>query len=257
MTVVSSFSGGEMDPARTRSIGAVMLRDYLLYAESGGTNLGRRALQKPALSAFERDVKQRLEARGLTVVPQLGASGYWIDFVAMHPERPGEPLLAIEADGTQYHAAAGARDRDRLRREHLERLGWRFHRIWSTDWFRQRESELDGAIAAYEVALQPPPTPGAPPATLFDVPDQDAMWLPPAAVDEASRGPRPRVPPGHAITEYAPSQIRAVVRWVKSDGRLYTEDQLLAETMRALGFTVRGKRIVEAIQRAIILERGV
>ena len=31
---------------------------------------------------------------------------------------------------------------------------------------------------------------------------------------------------------------------------------LLAEAMRVLGFTVRGKRIVEAIQRAIILERG-
>jgi hypothetical protein len=48
-----------------------------------------------------------------------------------------------------------------------------------------------------------------------------------------------------------------VVRWVKSDGRLYTEEELLTETMRALGFMVRGKRIVEAIQRAIVLERGV
>jgi hypothetical protein len=88
------------------------------------------------------------------------------------------------------------------------------------------------------------------------VPDQEEIWLPPD-IDgkERGRGPWPRVPRGYAVTDYAPSQIRAVVRWIKSDGRLYTEAQLLAETMRALGFTVRGKRIVEAIQRAIILER--
>jgi very-short-patch-repair endonuclease len=258
MTVVSSFAGGEMDPARLRSVGAVMLRDYLLYAESGGKNLGMRALQKPPLTAFERDVKGQLEARGLTVVPQFGASGYWIDFAVMHPERPDEPLLAIEADGSQYYAAAGARDRDRLRRAHLERLGWRFHRIWSTDWFRERDAEVGRAVAAYKAALQPEPEPGAAPATLFDVPDQEEMWLPPDIEgDDSKREPWPRVPRGHAINDYAPSQIRAVVRWVKSDGRLYTEEELLTETMRALGFMVRGKRIVEAIQRAIVLERGV
>ena len=36
MTVVSSFTGEEMDPERLRSEGAKMLRDYLLYAASSG-----------------------------------------------------------------------------------------------------------------------------------------------------------------------------------------------------------------------------
>ena len=44
-------------------------------------------------------------------------------------------VLAIECDGARYHSSPTARDRDRLRQDHLERLGWRFHRIWSTDWF--------------------------------------------------------------------------------------------------------------------------
>jgi very-short-patch-repair endonuclease len=257
MTVVSSFTGGEMDPARTRSVGSVMLRDYLLYAESGGKNLGLRALAKPALNPFEEDVTEHLEARGLVVVPQFGASGYWIDFAVMHPERPSQPVLAIEADGVMYHSAQGARDRDRLRREHLERLGWRFHRIWSTSWFRQREAEVDGVMVAYEAALRPETQPGAAPSTLFDIPDQPEMWLPPEAEgDESERDPWPRVPRGMQIGDYSPSQLRAVVRWVKSDGRLYTEEELLAETMRALGFRVRGSRILEALQRAILLERG-
>jgi REase_MTES_1575 len=42
---------------------------------------------------------------------------------------------------------------DGLRQEHLERLGWTFHRIWSQDWFYHHENETARAIAAYQVAL--------------------------------------------------------------------------------------------------------
>ena len=121
LTVVSSFAATEMAPERLRSNGPKMLRDYLQYAASGGEDLGIRTRTKPSLNLFELDVQEKLEARGIRLVPQYGESGYWIDFAAMHPERPGEPVLAIEADGATYHSAATARDRDRLRQEHLER----------------------------------------------------------------------------------------------------------------------------------------
>ena len=62
-------------------------------------------------------------------------------------------MLAIEADGASYHSADTARDRDRLRQEQLERLGWRFHRIWSQDWFTDRKREIDKAVAAYQAAV--------------------------------------------------------------------------------------------------------
>lgn len=252
ITVVSSFSGAEMDPARLNGIGPVMLRDYLLYAESGGKNLGLRALTRPALNPFERDVKQHLEARGLTLVPQFGASGYWIDFAVMHPVRPGEPILAIEADGVMYHSSASARDRDRLRQEHLERLGWKFHRIWSTDWFRSREAEVERAVAAYEEAVGLSGESAA--GTILE--EAEALdWLPEEDVaTPGARGKRPAVRAGMPIGEYSLNQLVAVVRWVKSDGRLYTEDELLSEVMKALGFTVRGKRIVPAILQAISFE---
>jgi len=40
------------------------------------------------------------------------------------------------------------------RQEQLERLGWRFHRIWSTDWFYAKEKAVEKVIAAYEHALR-------------------------------------------------------------------------------------------------------
>jgi len=85
------------------------------------------------LNAFEADVRDALELKGIRTRPQFGASRYRIDLVAMHPKKPGRPVLAIECDGASYHSSATARDRDRLRQAHLQRLGWRFHRIWSTD----------------------------------------------------------------------------------------------------------------------------
>jgi hypothetical protein len=66
-------------------------------------------------------------------------------------------MLAVECDGATYHSSKSARDRDRIRQSVLEGLGWRFHRIWSTDWFRNRHKETErlgdaikAAIAYYE-----------------------------------------------------------------------------------------------------------
>lgn len=258
MTVVSSFSGREMDPERVHSVGAAMLRDYLLYAESGGANLGLRALPKPALNAFERDVQEQLSAQGMKLTPQFGVSGYWIDFAVMHPARPSEPILAIEADGASYHSSPSARDRDRLRQEHLERLGWKFHRIWSTDWFRSREDEIERAVAAHRRAIDEIDHQGGmatePPLNVSELPN----WLPTAAVSPSSlkrNGPAP-VRPGRSIMEYTSRQVRQTVQWVKSDGLLYTDEELLTETMKALGFRRRGPRIVNAINQAIAAERA-
>jgi very-short-patch-repair endonuclease len=46
------------------------------------------------------------------------------------------------------------RDRDRIRGQHLEKLGWRFHRIWSTAWFKHRDDEINRAVQAYEKVLE-------------------------------------------------------------------------------------------------------
>lgn len=61
-----------------------------------------------------------------------------------------------------YHSAATARDRDRLRQQVLEGLGWNIHRIWSHDWIQNRKSEIEKVIKAVSDAKdktdrRPPP----------------------------------------------------------------------------------------------------
>ena len=247
MAVVSCFSADDMDPDRVTNQGVRMLRDYIEYAAGGGRKLGAGAIDAPPLNSFEIDIKTRLEKRGLNLQPQYGVSGYRIDFAAMHPDEPGHPILAIEADGAQYHSAQAARDRDRLRQENLERLGWRFHRIWSTEWFRNPELEADRAAAAYQQALaadHSAPSSAPPPQELPAEPPEEPPPSP-------SRDPRPNVPTGRKIDDYSPRQLINIIQWIESDGRLRTEDELLVEAMQELGFKRRGTKIVAALIQAI------
>ena len=162
LTLVSSFSSHDIDPDRVTKAGARLLADYLEYASSGGTAVG--ASGSDQLNPFEADVRDRLAEFGITVVPQYGVGGYRIDFAAAHPQDPDRMVLAIEADGASYRQSGSVRDRDRLRGEHLQRLGWSFHRLWSTNWFYDAKAEMtklrdayDRAVAAADEAAPPPP----------------------------------------------------------------------------------------------------
>ncbi len=252
MTVVSSFSADDMDPDRLRAEGAQMLRRYLRYAESRGSDLGSVVKEKPDLNPFERDVEAKLRSAGIPLVAQYGCSGYWIDFAAKHPTRPGQMVLAIECDGASYHSSATARDRDRLRQMHLERLGWVFHRIWSQEWFYHREAEVDRAVSAYHEAVQAADSKAAP------------MPRPTASgAAAASEPPRPKaqrvgrspVVPHLGIDQYSLDELVALVRWIESDTLLRTEEELLAASMKELGFQRRGSRIISRLTMAIRLAR--
>lgn len=241
-----------------------MLGRYLAYAESGGTSLGEAARDEPALNPFERDVRNKLTAAGIPLVAQFGCSGYRIDFAAQHPAQPGRMVLAIECDGASYHSSATARDRDRLRQEHLERLGWTFHRIWSTDWFRSHDSEIARAFTAYQAAV--------------DAADgKHVIWPAPPATSPLARGPlapgptvqagsndfatsrhgrRPRFELGVSITQHDERDLVDLVRWIESDSLLRTEEEVLAEAMEFLGYRRRGSRIVEILSQAIRTARS-
>ncbi len=249
MTVVSSFGASEMDPTRLRSAGPQMLQRFLQYAESGGANLGHLAKRKPDLNPFERDVLNALTAAGIPLVPQVGTSGYWIDFAAQHPIRRGEMVLAIETDGARYHSTPTARDRDRLRQEHLERLGWHFHRIWSTSWFQNREAEIALALEAYQTAIHRADGGGPSAATHRPTPAGSGPVI-------RERDPRPRVPRGLSVGDYTHRQLVSIVRWITSDTLLRTDDALLQDLMEDLQFQRRGAKIVDAITAAIREVRG-
>ncbi|PVD18073.1 hypothetical protein V512_014465 [Mesotoga sp. Brook.08.105.5.1] len=150
VTVVSSIRGADIS-AEIQTPGVRALREYLNYAEEGGS---REFLLRETEntggefeSPFEEEVYEELTARGFNVHKQVGCSGYRIDLAIVDNEHPGRYVAGIECDGAMYHSARTARDRDRLRQQVLENLGWKIIRIWSRDWIFDRSSEIKRVIA--------------------------------------------------------------------------------------------------------------
>lgn len=127
------------------SWGKRVFREYLNYARSGILHAGDKTKQEPD-SEFEIQVRDRLKARGYGCECQVGVAGYRIDLAVKHPRAHNHYILGVECDGARYHTFKSARDRDRLRQDVLEGLGWIIHRIWSTDWFNDPEAQMNALV---------------------------------------------------------------------------------------------------------------
>ena len=152
MRVFSSMRGDEINAAATTSRGALLLRDFLLYAEHGRLDAVVASAHAAHESPFEADVVAELVRHGVRVVPQVGVSGYRIDIGVLDDEVAGRFICGIECDGVAYHAAETARDRDRLRQQVLEARGWTILRVWSTDWFKDRAGQVARLLTGIERA---------------------------------------------------------------------------------------------------------
>lgn len=159
MHVYANFTGDDLAVTSNSPFGVKALRHFLKYAYDRKLEIPVETGKLPD-SPFEEEVIAALREEGLDIEPQVGTAGYFIDLAVRDPERPGAYLLAIECDGAAYHSSQSARDRDRLRQAVLEGLGWRFHRIWSTDWFRNPAGELVRVREAIEKAKKSREGPG-------------------------------------------------------------------------------------------------
>lgn len=145
VTIYSSIRPEEIDLSKSRAAGVTDLKNYLEFAQKGPRALVEQSLPtgREPDSPFEVEVIRSLRNKGWIVHPQVGCSGYRLDMAVVDPENPGRYILGIECDGATYHSLPTARDRDRLREMVLNGLGWRLHRIWSTDWWTDPQREIE------------------------------------------------------------------------------------------------------------------
>ncbi len=145
--VFSTINPQQIDLSRTRATGVRDLKNFLRYAENGGSLDHLSTLNNSTLESldnpFENAVADALRAKGWEVRTQIGNSDFRVDIGIVHPDHPDSYLSGIECDGSSYHKAATARDRDRIRQSVMENLGWDLYRIWSIDWYLDSESVIN------------------------------------------------------------------------------------------------------------------
>ena len=143
--------------------GRAIFYAYLAYAKyiSEGNNEMREKLLKMLLdncesknveiandvygseSPFEEEVYYRLAGKigQERLQQQYKVAGFRIDLI-VKPKVSGKPIIAIECDGAKYHSSTEAYAWDMFRQSMLEKQGFVFYRIWSTNWWHSEEKEL-------------------------------------------------------------------------------------------------------------------
>lgn len=262
--VFASFDPGDIDVSRTAREGPRILKRYLDYAKSGTLDGAVLTGELPD-TPFEEDVGDVIRSFGFLADPQVGSAGFRIDIGVRHPDHPGAYLLAVECDGATYHSALWARERDRLRQDVLEHLGWRFLRIWSTDWFYDRRAQIErlrralvGAHEAAEAGINVDganhgrsamPTADDNPIPTFDIPETVTRTMPPyqRAHFSVSIGVEPHEAPMSALAPL-------VHRIVAFEGPICI-DEVARRVASCLGREKAGKRILAATRQALVVAR--
>jgi very-short-patch-repair endonuclease len=173
MHILCSFDPGELMVDEAKNRGPRVLKAYLQYAkavsevqghqveallkdlakEANRTNPTPIAVGPQFESDFEKQVYEALRHRGLQVDTRVGVGSYRIDLAVVDPRDPARYCLAVECDGATYHSGRSVRERDVARQQLLERRGWAFERIWSRDWWRDPQREVERIAARVDALL--------------------------------------------------------------------------------------------------------
>lgn len=266
--VFANFQARDLSIDSSASRGLQALKVFLEYAESG-TLTSAEQVGEDTDSPFEEAVDAFLRDHDYIVRRQVGCAGFRVDLAIVDSKAPGRYLLGIECDGAKYHSSAVARDRDRLRQQILEGMGWRIHRIWSTDWYRNRTETERRLLAAVEEAKQirnnPVVTSQQQVAKLgesFSLEEQETETERKEEVVEDILAPQPipyeacsslGIPIYNEIHEQSTSILaKAVVSVVNVEGPVHF-DEVVRRIRTLWGKKRAADRIREAIERAVTL----
>jgi very-short-patch-repair endonuclease len=270
--LVSSVKAADIDLGATQASGVLQLHKYLEYAERGEVALENTYPPgggEPE-SDLEREVANEIQRLGFHVVHQVGCSGYRIDLGVLDPVEPGRFLLGVECDGATYHSAYTARDRDRLRQQVLEELGWRgrIHRVWSPDWTLKRGTEIERLKSAIEKARQltsqpqgpSQSTPQSSPNPIAN-PSTVTRRIPITLLQEgnlpgtvlykiAELHPSTRVEPKFHLPKWRSEQCRLLTRLVRVEGPVHI-DYAAKRLVAAWGLKRTDSRIMKTFRETV------
>jgi len=276
--IFSNFKHSDLKLAANAPFGLRALKTFLEYAEHRQLIDYELPLENMD-SPFEETVFEFLKNSKYEIHKQVGCAGFRIDLAVVNPNSQGEYLLGIECDGATYHSSPVARDRDRLRQQVLEGLGWKIHRIWSTDWYRNREETTKRLLKAIvdaensenitEINIQKEePSPEEIIEESFEPTVDDEIYSPEESLDDGIYTPEvnledpvsnyeicntitiDKTSPLHEKSSLELS--RAIIQIVDFEGPIHI-NEVIKRVRLYWGLKKAGKRIKDAITSAVVV----
>ena len=145
MKVFSTLRSEQIDLRRTNAEGVAGLKAFLEYAEKGRSVLRYNSTASAMQTdGFVEAVAVGIRQLGFEVNTNVGCSGFRVDIGVVDPENREKYILGIICDGYNSAAAHSVRDREIVQLGILHRLGWRIARVWTMDWWMNKDAVLFG-----------------------------------------------------------------------------------------------------------------
>ena len=143
MMIFSSLKSEQIDMKRTQAKGVEGLKKFLEFAERGNLSIATSQQVATQGMGLLKDIAHSLKERGYSVDMNVGRSNFKVDLAVVSPEEKDKYILGILCDGTNLFKANTMRDREIVQPNVLKMLHWNIFRIWSVDWFENKDAILD------------------------------------------------------------------------------------------------------------------
>ena len=144
MLVFSSIMPEQINLTKTSAEGVEALRAFLEYASGRELALSRAesGRYRAQQDGIAREICDRLREAGYTTELHVGHSAFRIDIGVVDNSNNEKYLLGILLDGETYGTSKTVRDREYAQIGVLNGLGWHITRVWTMDWWDNREKEI-------------------------------------------------------------------------------------------------------------------
>ena len=146
MIIYSTMKASQIDLNRTKAKGVAGLKHFLEYAEIQALPSTAKACLSMDDSAISRQIAEELESRGYVTRTNVGRSQFRVDVAVSEKETPDVYKLGILLDGVRYRDTQTTRDREIVQPSVLSSLNWNTMRVWSVDWFNNKERVISRII---------------------------------------------------------------------------------------------------------------
>ena len=152
--LITSIEPEELNVTYSKHLGPKILKKYLQYARA--VSFGNKYEQKIILESLrkktvieekecdgiEQEIKKALEKKKYIVDVNLGSAKYKIN-LAIFNKKLKRYVLGIEIDSTAYTTSENLLERDIYRNKFLNSRGWNMMRLWSRDWWTDKEKTIE------------------------------------------------------------------------------------------------------------------
>ena len=152
MLVFSTLKSSQIDLKRSNAKGVEGLKGFLEYAETGKLPFISGTAHTLGSNVMVDQICDALARKGYITESFVGRSNFKVDIAVSTKEHPETYILGILCDGKTYYETKTTRDREIVQPSVLRMLNWRVMRVYSIDWYENRERALNQILKELESA---------------------------------------------------------------------------------------------------------